>query len=176
MRDIYIILSQSGTKVSKFLNFFTKSKYTHVSICLDSDFNTFYSFARRNIKIPIFGGIVEEHPNKGIFSIYPSECIVYKVEVKDCQYKKIKQNIQKMMKEYDKYTYNFIGILLLQLGIPLKRKYRFVCTQFVAYVLENNNIDIINAPWELAKPQDFRKIKAKQIFSGKVNELPYCFT
>ena len=53
MKSIYIILSQSGTEVSKILKLITKERYNHASICLDSSFNEFYSIGRKYINTPI---------------------------------------------------------------------------------------------------------------------------
>lgn len=171
MRDIYIVLSHSGTRVSKFFRLFTGAEYTHTSICLDGKLDTFYSFARRNIKMPLFGGIVIEHPDEGILGMYPATCKIYKITVTDKQYKGIKNDIRKMMKDYDNYKYNFLGCPLIFFGIRLKRKKKFTCTQFVGYLLEHNNIDVLNIPWELSKPQDFNKPYVNVVYMGLVKNL-----
>lgn len=172
MQKIYVILSHSGTKVSKMFYFLTRAKYTHTSICLDDSFTTFYSFARRNINYPIFAGITDEHPNEGIFGIYKSDCAVYEVTISDEKYENIKNQINHMLNHKKIYTYNFIGIPLIRMRIPIKRKHHFTCTQFVAYILENNDVKIIETPWELAMPQSFKDLKGDLIFEGKVNDLP----
>lgn len=171
MKDIYIVLSHSGTRVSKFLRFFTKAEYTHTSICLDDSLDTFYSFACRNIKIPIFGGLVEEHPDEGILSMYPSKCKIYKLSITEEQYNGIRKDIKKMLDNYDRYTYNFLGIPLIWFGIPYDRKRKFTCTQFVGYILKHNGIDITGVRWELSKPQDFNKPGTNDIYEGLVKDL-----
>lgn len=171
MKNVFVILSHLGTRVSKAIRLFTGATYTHASICLDDSFRTFYSFARRNIRLPIFGGIVEEHPKEGILGMYSADCLIYKVTVTDEQYDAIKAEIEHMLANKNVYTYNFLGLLTLKLGIPFKRRHHFTCTQFVAYILEHNGVECLNSPYELAKPLDFLEIKGEHIYSGKVNDL-----
>ena len=44
---IYVVLSDSGSVVSKLLRLFTKAKYNHVSLSLREDLSEMYSFGRR---------------------------------------------------------------------------------------------------------------------------------
>lgn len=171
MKYVYIVLSYSGTKASRFLKLFTSAKYTHVSICLDKNLNTFYSFARRNIKMPIFGGFVIEHPDEGIFGMYPAICKIYRVPVTEKQYRGIQKDIKSMLSDYDNHKYNFLGCLLIFFGIRYKRQKKFTCTQFVDYVLKHNGVNITNVPWELCKPQDFDKPGMNNVYIGAMKDL-----
>lgn len=169
MKKIYVILSNSGTRVSKFFHFFTKAKYTHASICFSKDLNTFYSFARWNIKLPIFAGIAKEHPNEGVFALYKPTCIIYELEVTDEQYASMKKEIKHMLDNHKNYTYNFLGCPLIYLGIPLDRKTKFTCTQFVAYILSKNEVKI-PVKWELCQPQHLLGVGNK-IYEGYLNNI-----
>lgn len=46
MRGIYIVLSHTGTNLSKLIKLFTKDEFSHVSISLDIDAKEMYSFGR----------------------------------------------------------------------------------------------------------------------------------
>ena len=55
MKNIYIILTQSGTIISRIIKIFTHDKVNHASICIDEDFTKFYSFGRLIINNPLIG-------------------------------------------------------------------------------------------------------------------------
>ena len=48
MKKIYIILTHTGTMLSKIIKKYTKDEFSHVSIALDKELNRMYSFGRLN--------------------------------------------------------------------------------------------------------------------------------
>ena len=48
MKKVYIILTYSGTFLSKIIKYYTRDEFSHVSISLDSDLKKMYSFGRLN--------------------------------------------------------------------------------------------------------------------------------
>lgn len=67
MKKIYIVLTYTGTVLSNIVKFYTKEKYSHVSIGLDSKLNKLYSFGRLNPYNPYKAGFIHEELNKGTF-------------------------------------------------------------------------------------------------------------
>ena len=67
MKKIYIILTHTGTTLSKIIKNYTKDEFSHVSISLDKDLNEMYSFGRLNPYNPFWGGFVHEGINFGTF-------------------------------------------------------------------------------------------------------------
>ena len=61
MKKIYIVLTHSGTTLSKIIKGFTKDEFSHVSISLDKELNEMYSFGRLNPYNPFWGGFVHEY-------------------------------------------------------------------------------------------------------------------
>ena len=47
-RKVYIVLSQTGTVLSRILKLYTRSPYNHSSIALTEDLEVMYSFGRLN--------------------------------------------------------------------------------------------------------------------------------
>ena len=64
---IYIVVTQTGTVLSRILKIVTKAEYNHVSISLDPSLDQMYSFGRKNAYNPIWGGMVQECPKWGTF-------------------------------------------------------------------------------------------------------------
>ena len=54
MKKIYIVLTHSGTALSKIIKGFTKDEFSHVSISLDKELNEMYSFGRLNPYNPFY--------------------------------------------------------------------------------------------------------------------------
>lgn len=63
MRKIYIVLTYTGTLLARIVRFYTKKKYSHVSIALDEDLSRMYSFGRLNPYNAFVGGFVREGIN-----------------------------------------------------------------------------------------------------------------
>ena len=61
-KKIYIMLSFTGTILSRIVKVVTLKEYSHVSVALDLEFNSLYSFGRINPKNPFSGGFVHR-PN-----------------------------------------------------------------------------------------------------------------
>jgi hypothetical protein len=66
-QTIYIVISQTGTALSRILKFVTGAKYNHASISLVPDLSTMYSFGRLHPRNPFLGGFVVESPHSGTF-------------------------------------------------------------------------------------------------------------
>ena len=46
MKKIYIVLTHTGTTLSKIIKTYTKDEFSHVSIALDNKLQEMYSFGR----------------------------------------------------------------------------------------------------------------------------------
>ncbi len=168
-KKLYILLSATGTKFSRFLRFASKRYYTHVSISLDKEFTELYSFGRRNLLLPFIAGFVKENPSGGVFAKYPTECIVYELVVSKEEYDEVVIGLEKFKNEYSRYRYNFLGLPLIVFNIPLQRKNHYVCSQFVAYLLSESGVVEFKKHSSLVRPDDFTKIdKCTQIFKGSL--------
>ncbi len=58
MKKIYIVLTHTGTTLSKIIKTYTKDEFSHVSISLDLELKKMYSFGRLNPYNPFWDGFV----------------------------------------------------------------------------------------------------------------------
>ena len=87
MKQVYLVLSYTGTILSKIVPFYTKKEYSHVSISLDKDLKKMYSFGRLNPYNAFIGGFVHESLDEGTFKrFYKTETTIYEVDITDEQY------------------------------------------------------------------------------------------
>lgn len=168
MEDIYIVLTYSGTILSRLIKIYTRKKYSHVSISLDKDLDKMYSFGRLNAYNPFIGGFVKESIKFGTFKRFnKADTLIYELKVDKDQFDRINNELEQFIKEKEKYKFNFIGLVGAGFNLRLKRRNSYYCAEFVKHLIDNSDLDL-NLP-EVIKPDDFRKIKNKNmIFEGKL--------
>jgi len=171
MRKIYIIATNNHTMTSKVFKLFTREKYVHISIALDSKFKNVYSFGRKNPKRPLPAGFVNEDFNSICEYYSSSDCAVYELEINNKDYYHLKQDIkQKYIKNKIKFHYNIRGIPFLNFNIRHHREYHYVCTQFCGKLLMDAGIINFEKDYSLLKPKDFFNIEnTTLVYEGKTS-------
>ncbi len=164
MKDIYILLTKTGTVPARLIHIFKGGAFTHTSLSLTPTTDCLYSYARRRINNPFVAGLIIENIHTEVFAKYPDcHCALYKLSVSDKAYENMEKEITHFFDNYKKAKYNFLGLLPLALGIKISRKYRLTCSQFVALVLERSKeISLPKDPY-LMLPNDFPQITGIEI-------------
>lgn len=172
MPEVYIVTSQTGTKFSRFLRLFNRATYNHASIAMDHNLDELYSFGRQCLWMPIACGFVRERPDRGVYRRYPNtQCAVYRITVTGEQYFRLREAINRFEEEEWTYRYNFLGLLAIFAGIPFHRSHHFVCSQFVAYVLQESDIWNPEKDVSLIRPQDFSSLPGAQlVYQGSISD------
>lgn len=168
---LYILLSHTGSFVSKCIGVYTKKTYSHVSLALDQNLDEIYSFSRLKPHNPLIGGFIREDIDTGTFSYFPNTiCALYSIDISEIQYKQIRLEIRKFITSNHKYKYNYLGLIGLLLNSPIKRQHYYFCSQFVAEVLNNSGIMIVDKDAGLTTPNDFFDNKNLQlVYEGNLN-------
>ena len=165
MKKIYIILTHTGTALSKIIKGFTKDEFSHVSIALDIELKEMYSFGRLNQYNPFWGGFVHEYIDKGTFKrFYKTRAKVYSLEITEQQYESIKNYIEQIKNNKENYKFNIIGLFAAGFHKKIKKQKSFYCAEFVKYVMEK--ADIKSDLPDIVKPEDFKNIKGLQEIYG----------
>ena len=173
MKGIYIVLTHTGTLLSRIIKSFTKDEFSHVSIALDIELKEMYSFGRLNPYNPFWGGFVHESIYKGTFKRFKkTKAKVYTLRITEEQYQKLKENIEKIKIEKDKYKFNIFGLFAAGFHKKMGKEYSFYCAEFVKYVMEKADIKV-ELP-TIVKPEDFKQIEELQeIYTGFLRKYPY---
>lgn len=169
MKKIYIVLTYTGTILSKIVRVYTRREFSHVSIALDEDLKEMYSFGRINAYNPFWAGFVHEDVNKGTFKRFKkTKARVYSLTVKDEQYEKVKEVIRDIQNNKLDYNFNILGLLGVVINYKVKRERYFYCAEFVKYVLEQSNICYLP---DIVKPEDFKEIdNLNVVYNGQLRE------
>lgn len=135
-KTIYIVLTDTGTLLSKAIGMYTRKDLNHASIAFDEQLTEIYSFGRKQQYNPFLGGFVRENVAEGIFQ--EADCAVYRCEVTTEAYMRIRQKIVQFELNQNDYKYNFIGLFGVALNREIQRKRAFFCSQFVATVMQES--------------------------------------
>lgn len=158
MRKIYIILTYTGTILSKIIKCYTGDEFSHVSIALDPELERMYSFGRLNPYNPFYGGFVHEGVDIGTFRRFSrTRARVYSLEITDEQYEKIENTIMYIKKSRKSYKFNLLGLFAVGFHIKIRYDKSFYCAEFVKYLLDQAKIEI-SLP-ELVRPESFKKLE-----------------
>ena len=160
MQKLYIVLTFTGTALSRIIRVFTKNEFAHVSIALDDELNEMYSFGRLNPYNPFWGSFVQEGINIGTFKRFRNTSAeVYSIWVSDEQYEKARKIIAYYIENRQKYRFNFIGLACVGINKRITRKNRFYCAEFVKHILKSVRITEANKLPKLIKPEDFKQME-----------------
>lgn len=170
MKKIYIVLTHTGTFLSRIIKSFTKDEFSHSSIALDADLEKMYSFGRLKPNNPFIGGFVHEFIHQGTFrKFYNTRAKVYSLAITEGQYEALKYNIQYIQKERENYEFNVIGLFAAGVNIKIGKEHAFYCAEFVKYVMEKAGIDT-GLP-DIVKPEDFKNMKdLKVVYEGYLRD------
>lgn len=170
---IYIILTYTGTILSKIIKIFTRDEFAHVSISLDVNLKEMYSFGRLNPYNPFIGGFVHEYMDKGTFKRFSkTNAQIYCLELTEKQVKAIKNIIVEINKDRLNYKFNLLGLFAIAFKIRIKRRNHFYCAEFVKYVLDEAKVH--NELPEMIRPEDFKSLKGlNTVYSGLLREYKY---
>lgn len=156
MKKLYILTTYTGTTLSYLIRKITNVPYAHVSLGLDKELTQVYSFGRRHQSNPIFAGFVREYIDAGLYkNKVNTECRVYSIEVTEEQYEDMLFVLSKFIDNRKKYKYDALALFGLLKENPRDHEYRYVCSQFVAYVLDFVGVNIFDKHYRLITPMDF---------------------
>lgn len=155
---VYVILTYTGSLVSRGVKFFTGDEYTHVSISFDSSLRNMYTFGRLNDENIFRGTFKKEDISSPYYQNHDPKVpyAVYIVPCTESEVKLMKKRMKYFSENRDKFHFDFTGLFLNGLGIPNAPENRYFCSRFVSEVLNAGNPDspLIADP-TLQHPQDF---------------------
>ena len=160
MKKIYIGLLQTGTIASIAIKYITHFKYSHVVLALDDSYQKLYSFGRKTFYNIFNAGFVTYGIENEFFTkrFYNTKCAI-----------KILKNFEE---NSSSYHYDLKGLFIRIFFEPKVRENYYVCSQFVAYVLEKSGIWQINKSLMQIRAKDFFNIpKSKLVYEGKLLDI-----
>ena len=121
MRHICILLTKYSDWISTVVYHIGGRGFTHSSISLEEDPDTFYSFNFRGFAVES----VEKHRRRGVKN---SRCI--RLQVSDAAYAHIRERLREMLAHRTEYHYTRLGVLFCVLRLPFRWRKHYFCSQF----------------------------------------------
>ena len=169
MKNIYIILSRSHTMLARSIQFISKKYYNHTSISFDDEIDTFYSFGRKNPRYLFPAGFITESIDTGFFGLHPETKIcILKMPVSNEDFASVLKRLKPFTDNPNYYKYSLLELPCMTLGIPCHQKRKFVCSVFVAYLLDE--ILDYGKDYALVEPEDFFKFNCEIIYEGTAGD------
>lgn len=171
-KSLYIVVSQTGTILSRIVKWVTKDKYNHVSIATSEDLEDMYSFGRTNPYNPFHGGFVKEAPTTGTFGrFYKTKAVVVELPVPIDVFNSISEQLRDMYVCRNLYHYNYKGLFLAYFGKVREKKNCYYCSEFVQKLLSKYGYGLKKDEGELVCPNDFVNVPGGQlIYKGRLRE------
>ena len=161
---VYVIFSSTQYMIAKFIRSLTHHRYNHVSISLDGNLQTLYSFARRYDDTPFCGGFVVETPERYIRRNTAATVQICAIPVTDREYDAIRAHLESYVAEDQSYVYNYIGALtfLFRRRVALEKCH--TCVDFATELISMTGVGI--------SPNRFYSIRglARQLARYKIYE------
>lgn len=169
-QHIYIVISQTGTLLSRIIKLFTKAEYNHASISLVPDLDVMYSFGRKHPYNPFWGGFVKESPHWGTFKRFSqTRILVLDVAVTPEQYRQIQTRINTISTNRRYYHYNYWGLYLAAFRIPYRHKRSYYCSEFVNHLLARSEVEGAKNTRSIVQPMHFLSLpEAKTLYRGRL--------
>lgn len=159
-RRIYILMTQYPGFDAKILRWYTGFPYTHASVGLEEDMDTFYTFVSKGYLVES----VTRYEKPGRPS-YP--CALYEIVVTEEAYEQVKKMVYDYKARKSTLKYSTLGLVMCFFRIPFKRRNHYFCSQFVAEVLQKCKVLKLEKKSTLYFPKDISKHKElKLIFQG----------
>ncbi|WP_198536475.1 hypothetical protein [Paenibacillus sp. DMB5] len=167
-KNIYIVLTGTGTAFSGLIKWFTKAELNHASIAFDRELQEVYSFGRKKVHNPFVAGLIREHFDHPFYST--ADCAVYEMNVSLEEYDTMYNHVQGMMENQKRYKYHLLGLIGVLLNVKFNREDAYFCSHFVASVCEEASCRPVAKPSYFVTPEDFAEsLCASKIYSGKLS-------
>ena len=172
-RKVYIVLSQTGTVLSRILKLYTRAPYNHSSIALTEDLEVMYSFGRLNPYNPFRGGFVQESARFGTFKRFKkTRAMVIEAEVTPEAYEALREHIRTMLRTRTEYHYNYLGVLLAAFRVRRAKRNCYYCSEFVRAMAIEAGVEGAEAIPPIVKPMYLLRVPHRRVFEGRLRDYP----
>lgn len=156
-KKAYIILTDTKTRFSKLSRIITKDPYNHVSIALDEDLSSIYTFALATAANGLKGGFKIENLDILKGSAYS----IYSIGVTEESHLALQEYMDDLTRNIDNTRYNHVGLFaFLRKRKPSKSvsEEMMICSEFVVHAFRRAGIELFKRdrgylikPYEIVK-------------------------
>lgn len=169
---VYIIVSQTGTILSRMLKLLTNDKYNHASIAFDPALKTMYSFGRLHAYNPFLAGLVRESLHHGTFHRFKNtDAMILTLAVDPKTHAQMLSDVRAMYRDKKNYRYNYLGLCYAFFGVKKQYDRSFYCSEFVEHMLKKYQLAAFD-PEAIIRPMDLCAIRGGNvIYRGRLQDF-----
>ena len=167
-KTVYVVLSRSGTILSRIIHVITRGRFTHSAIALDVEMEELFSFGRRYDYNPFIGcfkheSLTDLHYRRG------RPGMIIELPVTQEQYERIRRRIMVFRRNPDAFKYNVPGLITSIFHRTFEGERRFFCSEFVYFVLNEAGVCDFGMTRGHVRPMMFVDADGTIVYEG---ELP----
>jgi len=151
-RKVYILLTGLPDTTSRLIRLFTRYGYSHASLGLEEDMNTFYSFVGK-------GYIIEKITRYLRPGRAPFPCVLYELEVPAAVYAQVSGIVHAFAARKSELSYTLLGAILCVARLGYWRRDHYFCSQFVAQTLFDSGAAHLVKSSALYLPRDLTALQ-----------------
>lgn len=133
-RTLYVMISRTTTQMAKFIRKCSRYPYNHVSLTLDPDFKTWYSFARYHKDAPFYSGFIRE-PAERFLANGDVDVRIFTVEIAEDHAQRIEQLFLHAGHPKHRLMYNYFDAAASVLGLKIAIAGAYTCLSFSCAIL-----------------------------------------
>lgn len=135
-RCLYVLFSRQHTKIGRFIRIFMRnSRYSHVTVALDSSLYAMYSFSRLRHDSPFSGSFTREHPVHFFVDDKDVTVKLCRVELDEEAYRCALARIEHCKTHATRMLYNLYDALALPFRRRVRMRDAYTCVDFAAFLL-----------------------------------------
>ncbi len=164
-----IIVSRTETRMGSMIRAVIGGDYNHCSFYLDGDVRNIYGFSRRYREFWFTGCFTQEN------AVHFQKYNIYEIPLSEEQYSGLSERIVEMKGHVR--IYNYLSALMLPAGISVDSEDSFICSTFVAEIIDKHTDIVPEKDVNLHGPMDVFELLEKAAGEGKAKsierELPH---
>lgn len=138
---VYVLFSATPYRMGHMIRTVTGEPYNHVSIAVNEELTSIYSFARRYYNTPFYGGFVSEDPCRYRHNGKTANIRLYRLPLSAAQWETLQEMLADMQEHADRYLYNHLSAMVAPLHRKIRIRKAFTCAEFTVNVLSRLGFD-----------------------------------
>lgn len=135
-RCLYVMASRTDTGIGRVIRTVSGFPYNHISVTLDDDFRSWYSFARYVQDAPFYSGFVRESVERFCAGTGNAEVRIYAVQIPEKHAAELEKLLPLANRTDSGLIYNYFEAIACTLGFHLPVPECHTCLSFASELLD----------------------------------------
>lgn len=161
MHTLNVFVSRTDTWLGSCIRRILGGDYNHCSFSFDENFSSLFAYSRLYKGLWFTGCFCTESVDRYL------NYEVFQIEITDEQYKELRVFLVDLSRTYR--IYNYLSALVLPFGWSIPDDYHYLCSTFVARVLECYSGVVLEKDYSLYRPMDVYNLLKELKYENKTS-------